>query len=94
MTVYKAIRKEADAAAELAIALTKGDQAAADQLASGTVEDSETGEQVKSVLLEPQPIFRDNVKDVIADGFVSPEDVCSSAALRKACAEAGVEIGT
>jgi D-xylose transport system substrate-binding protein len=94
MTVYKAIRKEADAAAELAIALTKGDQAAADQLASGTVDDTETGEQVKSVLLEPQPIFRDNVKDVIADGFVSPEDVCSSAALRKACAEAGVEIGT
>jgi len=94
MTVYKAIRKEADAAAELAIALTKGDKAAADQLASGTVEDTETGEQVKSVLLEPQPIFRDNVKDVIADGFVAPEDVCSSAALRKACAEAGVEIGT
>ena len=94
MTVYKAIRKEADAAAELAIALTKGDKAAADQLASGTVEDTETGEQVKSVLLEPQPIFRDNVKDVIADGFVAPEDVCSSAALRKACADAGVEIGT
>ncbi|CAA9498468.1 MAG: Xylose ABC transporter, periplasmic xylose-binding protein XylF [uncultured Solirubrobacteraceae bacterium] len=94
MTVYKAIRKEADAAADLAIALTKGDKAAADQLASGTVEDTETGEQVKSVLLEPQPIFRDNVKDVIADGFVAPEDVCSSAALRKACADAGVEIGT
>ena len=30
MTVYKAIKKEADAAADLAIALTKGDQAGAD----------------------------------------------------------------
>jgi D-xylose transport system substrate-binding protein len=93
MTVYKAIQKEADAAADLAIALTKGDKAAADQLASGSVEDTETGEQVKSVLLEPQPIFRENVKDVIADGFVAAEDVCTNAALQKACAEAGVESG-
>ena len=94
LTVYKAVKKEADAAADLAIALTKGDKAAADQLASGSVEDTETGEQVKSVLLEPQPIFRENVKDVIADGYVAAEDVCTNAALQKACAEVGVESGT
>ena len=34
MTVYKAVKKEADAAAALAIALTKGDTAAADALAT------------------------------------------------------------
>jgi D-xylose transport system substrate-binding protein len=91
MTVYKAIKKEADAAADLAVALAKGDQAGADELATGTVEDTETGEQVKSVLLEPQGITAENVKDVVADGFVAAEDVCTTAALQKACQENGVE---
>src|SRR5215211_2493531 len=57
MTVYKAIKKEADAASKLAIALAKGDTAGADALATGSVEDTESGEKVKSVLLEPQAIF-------------------------------------
>ena len=38
MTVYKAIKKEADAASALAIALAKGDTAGADALATGTVD--------------------------------------------------------
>ena len=54
------------------------------------VEDTETGEDVKSVLLEPQSIFKDNVKDVIADDYVAAEDVCTNAALKKACEENGV----
>ena len=90
MTVYKAIKKEADAASELAIALINGDQAAADGLATGSVEDTETGQPVKSVLLEPQPIFKDSVKDVVADGFVAAEDICTNAALKQACEENGV----
>ena len=52
MTVYKAIKKEADAASALAIALAKGDTAGADALATGKVEDTETKQQVKSVLLD------------------------------------------
>jgi len=91
MTVYKAIKKEADAAAGLAVALAKGDKAGADSQATGSVEDTETGEQVKSVLLEPQGITAESVKDVVADGFVAAEDVCTNAALQKACAEYGVE---
>lgn len=94
MTVYKAIQKEADAASELAVALTKGDTAAADKLASGTTEDTEAKTQVKSVLLQPQPIFVGDVKDVIADGFVEAKDVCTTASLKKACAENGVDSGT
>jgi D-xylose transport system substrate-binding protein len=90
MTVYKAIKKEADAAAQLAIALAKGDTAAADKLATGSVEDTETNQQVKSVLLEPQAIFPENVKDVIADGFTSADKICTTAALKKACEENGV----
>jgi D-xylose transport system substrate-binding protein len=89
-TVYKAVKKEADAAAELAIAIAQGDTGAADELATGTVEDTETGEEVKSVLLEPQGITKENVKDVIADGYTTKEKVCTTPALQQACTEAGI----
>src|SRR3954451_9809512 len=84
MTVYKAVKKEADAASKLAIALAKGDTAGADAQATGKVEDTETKQQVKSVLLQPEAIFKDNVKDVIDDGFTTSADICTSAALKKA----------
>ncbi|MDA0168735.1 substrate-binding domain-containing protein [Solirubrobacter taibaiensis] len=90
VTVYKAIKKEADAAAQLAIALAKGDTAGADALATGSVEDTETKQQVKSVLLEPQQITKENVKDVVADGFTTADKICTSEALQKACEENGV----
>src|SRR4051794_435860 len=90
MTVYKAIKKEADAAAKLAIALAKGDTAGADSQATGTVDDTETKQKVKSVLLEPQGIFKDNVKDVVADGFTTADKLCTTAALKQACQENGI----
>jgi D-xylose transport system substrate-binding protein len=90
VTVYKAIKKEADAAAALAVALAKGDTAGADSQATGSVEDTDTKQQVKSVLLEPQAIFTENVKDVVADGFTTAEAICTTEALKKACEENGV----
>jgi D-xylose transport system substrate-binding protein len=89
MTVYKPIREEANAAAELAIALINGDTATADELASDTVEDTESGEQVPSLLLEPIQIFRDNVSEVIDDGFTTAENVCVDDAAA-ACEELGI----
>jgi D-xylose transport system substrate-binding protein len=90
VTVYKAIKKEADAAAQLAISIIKGDKAGADSQASGTVQDTTTKKDVPSVLLEPQAIYEDTVKDVIADGFTTKEKVCTTAALQKACADNGI----
>jgi D-xylose transport system substrate-binding protein len=90
MTVYKAVKKEADAAAELAIALAKGDTAAADALAIDKTADSETGQDVPSVLLEPEAIFKDSVKNVINDGFTTKEKVCATPELQTACTEAGI----
>jgi D-xylose transport system substrate-binding protein len=87
MTVYKAVKQEADAAAELAIALSKGEQPETGQ----TTTDPETGEEVPSVLLEPVAIFKDNVKDVVADGFTTAENLCTTEKLKQACTEAGVE---
>ena len=90
MTVYKAIKQEADAAAALAVALAKGEIPTADGLATGSVTDTETGGTVKAVLLEPMSIFPDNVKDVIADGFQTYDAVCATEELKKKCEEFGV----
>jgi D-xylose transport system substrate-binding protein len=89
MTVYKNTGAEADAASKLAIDLTKGDQAAADALATATVKDTVTGKDVKSVLLTPQAIFQDTVKTVISDGFQKASDVCTGA-FAAACTKYGV----
>src|SRR3954452_20396461 len=90
MTVYKAIKKEADAAPKQPIALAKGDTAGADAQATGSVQDTETKQPVKSVLLQPEAIFKDNVKDVVADGFTTADKICTTSALKKACSENGV----
>lgn len=91
VTVYKAVKKEAEAAAALAVALLNGDSAAADALATGTTSDSEAGTEVPSVLLEPQPIYADTVIDVINDGFTTAENVCATDELKTKCAEYGIQ---
>ncbi|MEO3927428.1 substrate-binding domain-containing protein [Micromonosporaceae bacterium B7E4] len=85
MTVYKAVKKEADAAAELAIALAKGERKAAPT----TVKDPEGNRDVPAVLLEPKAIYKENVKDVVTDGYVSKEELCTGA-FAAACTEAGI----
>ncbi|MBB5083051.1 sugar ABC transporter substrate-binding protein [Nonomuraea endophytica] len=85
MTVYKAVKKEADAAAKLAVALAKGEK----PTASGTVKDSQTGADVPAELLDPQPITFDTVKDVVADGYVTKDELCTGDFAAK-CTEAGI----
>ncbi|MEU8155106.1 substrate-binding domain-containing protein [Micromonospora sp. NPDC048986] len=83
MTVYKAVREEAKAASDLAIALAKGEKKDTGQ----TVKDGDR--DVPSVLLTPKAIYKESVKDVIADGYVTKEEVCTAAYV-KFCAEAGI----
>ncbi|WP_378737913.1 sugar ABC transporter substrate-binding protein [Nocardia brasiliensis] len=85
MTVYKAIKKEAEAAAELAIALAKGQQGHA----NGKVRDPEANADVPSVLLEPKPIYAANVKDVVADGYVTKAELCTGE-IAKLCTDNGI----
>lgn len=85
MTVYKAIKQEAQAAAELAISLAKGERKETGQ----TVTDPESRRDVPAVLLTPQAIYKENVKDVIADGFVTKDEVCTEA-YAELCASAGI----
>ncbi|MEV4636375.1 substrate-binding domain-containing protein [Actinoplanes sp. NPDC049548] len=86
MTVYKDIRKEANAAAGLAIALAEGKQITT---ATDVTRDSVAGRDVPSVLLTPQPVGRDGISKVIADGFVTEEQLCTPE-FAKYCEEAGI----
>lgn len=84
MTVYKAVRTEAEAAAAAAIALANGEEPAT----TGTVTDTESGREVPAVLATPVAIFADNVNDVVADGYQTWADVCTG--LEDLCEEYGV----
>ena len=86
MTVYKAIKQEADAASKLAIALAKKQSPAAG-LVNGKSDD--TQRQVPSVLLKPQAITKDNVNVVFDDGFLKKSDVCTGK-FAQLCTAAGV----
>jgi D-xylose transport system substrate-binding protein len=89
MTVYKNTNLEADLASKLAIDVIKGDKAAADALASGSVEDPTTHQQVPSALATPEAIFKDNIKKPFDDGFQKASDVCTGA-YAKLCTQAGI----
>jgi len=86
MTVYKAVQKEADAAAQLAIALSKGTQPPSG-LVNGKSDDG--SRQVPSVLLQPQAITKENVDVPIKDGFLKKEDVCTGQ-YADLCTKAGI----
>jgi len=85
MTVYKPIKKEADAAAKLAIALFKDRPAKTDS----RIKDPESGGWVPAVLLKPTAIYKENVEDVIKDGFVDRKTVCAGA-YAKLCRSNGI----
>jgi len=85
MTVYKSATQEAEALAEVAIALANGE----DAQTTGMTVDSSDDSEVPSILLEPQAITKDNVSDVIEDGGQKAEDVCVGE-FADLCAEAGI----
>src|SRR5215213_351888 len=86
MTVYKAIKAEAEAAAELATALAKGeDPPAADDKIDNGMKD------VPSILLTPVAVTKDNINDtIIKDKFWSVEDICTGK-YAAACKDAGIQ---
>jgi D-xylose transport system substrate-binding protein len=86
-TIYLTIRKEAEVAAQLAVAAAKGEEPPADLLNAKV--DNGAGE-VPSVLLTPVPVTKDNMADtVIKDGFYEPSEICTGK-FAKACQEAGI----
>jgi D-xylose transport system substrate-binding protein len=86
MTVYKEIKKEADAAAKLAINLYKNVKSPVDD----KLKDPESGAYVPFVKLAPVSITKANVKTVVESGFVTPKALCTPK-FKQACNKAGIK---
>jgi D-xylose transport system substrate-binding protein len=88
MTVYKPIKPEAEAAAEIAVALVRGEDPPSGLINSET---DNGQEQVPTVLIKTVAVTKDNVQDtVIKDGFWKASEVCAGT-YAKACQQAGIE---
>jgi len=88
MTIYLAIKKQAESAAQLAVDLIQGKQPDS-SLVNAKVNNGAA--DIPSVMLDPTPVMKDNIKDtIIADDFHSASDICTGD-FAKACADAGIQ---
>lgn len=86
MTVYKAIKLEAETAARMAVDAATGKTFSGQ--ATTTVNNG--SKEVTAVLLTPVAVTKDNIKDtVIKDGFYTPAQICAGP-YAQACAVAGI----
>lgn len=84
MTVYKPVKKEADAAANVAIALIKGQT----PQTSATVQNGSA--KTPAVLLQPIPLTKSNIKQtVLKDGFLTRSQICVGK-FAPLCTKAGI----
>ncbi len=75
MTVYKAISKEANAAAQLAAALAAGTDTSS--MTNGATTATQDGGAIPSVLETPVAVDKTNIAStVLADGFVTKAQIC------------------
>jgi D-xylose transport system substrate-binding protein len=87
MTVYKAIKPEAETAAQLAFDLSQGKKPSSSTVNGET--DNGQG-KIPSVLLQPVAVTKDNVKDtIIKDGFWKASQICTGR-FAAGCKDAGI----
>ncbi|MER7046930.1 sugar ABC transporter substrate-binding protein [Streptomyces jumonjinensis] len=87
-SVYKPYSGEADAAAEMAVALARGEKLAS--VAEDTV-DSPTTKGVPAVLVPVVSLTKDNIADtVVKDGIYTVQEICT-AKYRAACDKLGLK---
>ncbi|SDO77915.1 D-xylose transport system substrate-binding protein [Streptomyces sp. cf386] len=87
MTVYKPFMDEATAAADMAVALGRGEDIG--DMATTTL-DSATTEDIPAVLLTPRAVTVENIKEtLVKDGVYSVEQICTRK-IRPACTQAGL----
>ncbi|WP_437635312.1 sugar ABC transporter substrate-binding protein [Sorangium sp. So ce854] len=88
MTVYKAIKPQAEAAAVIAYHLATGKPVPTDITGGKTVNNGK--KEVPSVLLVPLAVTKENLNDtVIADAFWTTEQICTTQ-YAEACKAAGI----
>jgi D-xylose transport system substrate-binding protein len=89
MTVYKAIKPEAEAAAQLAYDLYTDAKVPADMTKGSTVNNGKI--DVPSVLLVPVAVTKDNIKDtVVKDSFWTIQQICTQT-YADVCKAAGLQ---
>src|SRR3954454_17202619 len=85
MTVYKAIKPEAEQAAQMAYDLAQGKKAATSAAVNNGKAD------IPSVLLKPVAVTKDNIQDtIIKDGFWKASEICKGQ-FAAACTSAGIQ---
>jgi D-xylose transport system substrate-binding protein len=85
MTVYKAIKKETDAAAALAVQLLKGETPS-----NATAKVNNGNKDVPSILLQPVAVTKDTIKNYIGEAdFPKKGDICAGKVAAK-CSAAGL----
>lgn len=85
MTVYKAIKKEADAAAALAVSLAKGEEPTG---VTGSVNNEK--KDVPAVLLKPVAVTKENIKEYLGEpDFPKQNEICTGKLASK-CQEIGL----
>ncbi|MQY16829.1 D-xylose-binding periplasmic protein [Streptomyces sp. RB5] len=87
-TVYKAFKPQAEAAAELAVKLLKGEDISSVATAEVT---SGSNDKVPAQLLTPVSVTQKNIKDtVVKDGLYTIDEICAGE-FAAACAKAGLK---
>jgi len=87
MSVYKPYAPEAEAAAEMAVALAKGEDLSA--IAKDKVS-SDSAKDVPSVLVDVTSLTQENIKDtVVKDGVYTVDEICT-AKYKAACEKIGL----
>jgi D-xylose transport system substrate-binding protein len=85
MSVYKATKKEADAASKLAIGLLKGQTPT-----EATAKVNNGQKDIPSVLLTPEAVTKDNIKTYVGQiDFPKKEEICAGK-VAAACSKAGL----
>jgi D-xylose transport system substrate-binding protein len=89
MTVYKAVKTEAETAARLAVPLAKGQPLPSNLINRQTKVGNSS---VPSVILTPVAVTKSNVAStVVKDGFWTPAQICTRA-FASACKAAGITV--
>jgi D-xylose transport system substrate-binding protein len=89
MTIFKNVTFEANAAANLAIALISGQDPSSLGITFSDTQIDPKNRALKSVLLPPEVITYNNVQDVIDAGALTAADVCNG--IEQDCQKAGVQ---
>jgi D-xylose transport system substrate-binding protein len=90
MTVFKDVKKEANAAFQLAQALVKGTDPSSAGIKFSPFKDPKNGRNIQAYLLTPQVITINNVEDVVKAGALTAKQICTGA-IAKLCSQHGVK---